>query len=327
MNKKVLVIIQGPYVPEAIKMIEDGGLEAKVVPQSAVNTPEGLTKAAADCGAVMCSAHRWTAEMFDNLPNVRCIVKSGVGLDAIDLKAATEHGVPVANTPGKNAGAVAEFAVTAMLSLLRGVVTLDKNIHDRSRNVPVVMRHEMNELTVGLMGFGNIARCVAKLLSGFGCRIIAYDLYPNMKAAEELNVEIVSAEQVIRESDIISIHTPLTPETKYMINRDTMAQMKEGVLLVNTARGGIIQEDDLYDALKSGHIAAAALDVTEVEPIPADHPLLKLDNIQFSNHKATATLDAMKNQYYCCAEQMLQFYRGETPQFVVNPDYANYLNK
>lgn len=328
MKKKVLIAVSGdcPYIPEMRKILADKGIETKQADLDRLSE-DGLIEQAADCTSAIAGPELWTNRVFDSLPQFRCIIKSGVGLDAIDMEAATNHGVAVANTPGQNAAAVAEMACAMILSSLRRLNFCNDWVHgSRAESIrDGVYSHELSSLTVGLVGFGNIARAVAKMLSGFGCRFLAYDVWPNRELAEQLNVKIVSFEEVIRQSDVISLHVPLTTETKYIINKGTFGMMKENAIIVNTCRGGVIHEGDLYEALKNHVIQGAALDVTEIEPIEKDSPLLTLDNIQFTPHTATATYEAMRNLYFTCAKQTIQFYEGQPIDNLINPDYVNYV--
>lgn len=328
MKKKVLITVSGecPYIPEMRKILADKGIETKQADLGNLSE-KGLIAQASDCVSAIAGPEVWTKRVFDSLPQFRCIIKSGVGLDAIDMDEATKHGVAVANTPGQNAAAVAEMACTMILSSLRRTNFCNDWVHgERTKSIhDGIYSHELSSLTVGLVGFGNIARTVAQMLSGFGCQFLACDVQPDYELAEKLNVKIVSFEEVITQSDVISLHVPLTEETKYIINKDTLKMMKNNAIVINTCRGGVIHEGDLYNALKNHVIQWAALDVTEIEPIEKENPLLTLDNIQFTPHTATATYEAMRNLYFTCAKQTIQFYEGQPIDNLINPDYVKYV--
>lgn len=329
MKEKVLVTLgaQLHFIPEMKEYLQEKGFEIKQADISRLGE-EDLARQAGDCTAVIAGAESWTGSMFEQLPNLKCIMKSGAGLDAIDIETATRCGVVIANTPGQNSHAVADMAACMILSVLRQNLKYDSVVRDKrwsEMRGKAKLCHELSALTVGLLGFGAIARRVAEILSGFGCRFIAYDVKPDQEAAERLHVELVSFEEVIRQSDILSLHVPLTEETRNCINAETLAMMKSTAMIVNTCRGGVICEKDLYEALKNGVIQAAALDVFTIEPIEDDNPLLTLDNIQFTPHMATATFEAMENMYMACARQTVQFFRGENVPYIVNPDYVKYL--
>lgn len=331
MKKKILVTLRGesPSIPEMKKVLEDAGFEIKQADVLAL-TEDGLIEQARDCDAVIAGPENWTACMFQQLPQLKCIMKSGAGLDAIDLEAATKCGVAIANTPGQNAQAVAEMAAAMILSLLRRNIYYNEVVHSgkwTEQSNDVLFSHELSTRTVGMMGFGAIAKNLAQMLSGFGCRFLAYDVNPDLEAARRLRVKLVSFEELLKQSDIISLHVPLTAETRHCMNARTFAMMKSEAVLVNTCRGGVICEEDLYKALKDNVIRAAAMDVCETEPIEADNPLLTLDNIQFTPHTATSTFEALENMYMACAKQMIQFFDGDTVQYIVNPDYIDYIRR
>lgn len=325
MNKKVLITVDGncPYIPEMLEMIHNEGIETKQADLTRVDL-EGLKEQASDCTSVIACAETYNDAVFESLPNLKCIVKSGVGLDAIDLDAATRHGVVVSNTPGANGDAVAEMAATMILSTLRKTVYYHNCVVDGLWQSDAYS-HELSTRIIGLVGFGYIAQTLAKYLSGFGCRFLAYDICPDYEKAEKLGVKFVDLDTLFKESDVVSLHAPLTEQTRHLINQENLAKMKKTAVLINTSRGGVIDEAALYEALKNNKIAAAALDVTETEPLPADSPLRTLKNIQFTPHTATATYEAMKNLYTACAVQTIQYYKGEPINHTVNPDYKNYL--
>lgn len=325
MNRRVLITVDGncPYIPEMLEMLQAEGIETKQADLGRVDL-EGLKEQAADCTSVIACAEHYDDKVFESLPNLKCIVKSGVGLDAIDLGAATRHGVVVSNTPGANGAAVAEMAATMILSSLRKTVYYHNSVKEGLWQSDVYS-HELSTKIIGVIGFGFIAQMLVSFLQGFGCRFLAYDVNPNQKRAEELGVKLVDLDTLYHEADIISVHVPLTEQTHHMINGESFSKMKNTAILVNTARGGLIDERALYQALSRQRIAWAAVDVTEKEPLPKDSPLRKLSNIQFTPHTATATFEAMKNLYTACARQIIQYYRGEEIDHTVNPEYKKYV--
>lgn len=329
MKGKVLVTLRADShsIPEMKKYLENEGFEIKQADVSRMGESD-LTEQAKDCTAVIAGAETWTGAMFEQLPKLKCIMKSGAGLDAIDIVTATKCGVAIANTPGQNSHAVADMTASMILSILRQNIKYDSIVRNKKWSEmrgKAQLCHELSAMTVGLLGFGAIARRVAEILSGFGCRFIAYDVNPDQEAAQKLNVELLTFEEVIRQSDILSLHVPLTEETRNCINEKTLSMMKPTAMIVNTCRGGVICEQDLCAALKNGVIQAAALDVFTIEPIENDNPLLTLENVQFTPHMATATFEAMENMYMACAKQTIQFFDGEAVPYIVNPDYVKYL--
>lgn len=253
---------------------------------------------------------------YKALPNLKAVAKFGVGVDNIDGALAKRYGVVALNAPGQNSNAVAELTVGFMLDLLRHVVPLHKEM-EKGR-WPRFMGGELKGKTVGLLGFGAIARLVAKKLQCFDVEVLAYDLYPNEKAAAELGVTMTDLQSVITRSDIVSIHIPATPETHHLFNRETIATMKDGAFLVNAARGALVDLDDLADALQSGKLAGAALDAFEVEPLPLDAPILQCENIVLTPHTGAETRESYYNVSMTTAADILRVLKGETPKFQVN---------
>ena len=253
---------------------------------------------------------------YKALPNLKAVAKFGVGVDNIDGELARRYGVKALNAPGQNSNAVAELTVGFIIDLLRHVVPLHK---DMEKGLwPRFMGSEIKGKTVGLLGFGAIARLVAKKLQAFDVRVLAFDLYPNEKAAEELGVTMTTREAVITESDIVSIHIPATPETHHLFNRETIATMKDGAYLVNAARGALVDLDDLADALMSGKLAGAALDAFEVEPLPLDAKILKCENIILTPHTGAETRESYYNVSMTTAADIIAVLQGREPKFCVN---------
>ena len=250
------------------------------------------------------------------LPNLKAVAKFGVGVDNIDGELAKRYGVKALNAPGQNSNAVAELTVAFILDLLRRVVPLHKDMEQGKW--PRFMGTEIKGKTVGLLGFGAIARLVAKKLRAFDVDLLAFDLYPNEKAAAELGVTMTTREAVITQSDIVSIHIPATPDTHHLFNRETFAAMKDGAYLVNAARGALVDLDALAEAMQSGKIAGAALDAFEVEPLPLDAPILKCENIVLTPHTGAETRESYYNVSMTTAADILRVLKGEEPKFWVN---------
>lgn len=258
----------------------------------------------------------WTEEVFQLAPKLKVVAKFGVGTDNIDKEAAKRHGIKVINAPGMNSNAVAELTVGLMIDMLRQVTSLHTAM--TRGQWPRFMGGELEGRTIGLLGFGAIARLVAKKLQGFDVRLIASDLYPNRELAEKYGVEILSSEEVIAQSDILSIHVPSTPQTYHMFNQDTFARMKRGACLVNAARGSIIDTQALVDALHSGQIACAALDAFENEPLSAEDPLLLTGKVICTPHTGAETKESYHRVSMCVAQGVVDVLNGKEPQFCVN---------
>jgi D-3-phosphoglycerate dehydrogenase len=247
---------------------------------------------------------------------VKVICKQGVGFDTIDIQAAAKHGIPVLRTPGVNSEAVAEMAMALALSATRRVTEFDKMLRAGAKiERPKILGVEMWQKTVGVIGMGAIGTRVARKWKGaFEADVIYYDPYvkdaPHKKAS--------TLEELLKASDLVSIHVPLTDETRKMIGAPQLASMKKTAVLVNTSRGGIIDEAALYDALKSGRIFAAGLDVWEVEPPPKDAPLLSLPNVVGTPHAAGGTFETQERSSLRVATQVVEVLQGKPPQNRVN---------
>lgn len=254
--------------------------------------------------------------------SAKLLVRFGVGFDKVDLKAASRSGIAVARTTGANTTGVAEMALTLMLTCRRKI-----NLYQRRTKTGEWVKDIGNELigaVVGIIGYGNIGRRLAKLLKGFDCRILAYDPFPNEEAAKADGVEFVSLEEIFAQSDAISIHVPYTEQTHHMVNKETLALMKPTAVIVNTARGNIIDEEALYEALKSGQIAGAGVDVFAKEPLPVDSPLLALENAVLTPHVSSQTVESLWNIYKMAIDISADFFAGKGSPHILNPDYAEH---
>jgi D-3-phosphoglycerate dehydrogenase len=227
--------------------------------------------------------------------NLKMIQRSGVGLDSLDFVAIKKRNIPVYVNQGVNADSVAEHTLLLMLSCLRNLPTINQNTHKGiwSKQEQGIKTFELKNKTVGLIGMGNIGQRVAKLLQAFGAEVLYYSEFRCTEDIERLlGIENVSIEDLVRESDIISLHCPLNDQTRNIMDAQNLSRMKNGAILVNTARGGLIDEGALYDNLISGHIRAAALDVHVYEPMKADDKLNSLDNIILTPHIGGVTYDS-----------------------------------
>ncbi len=235
-----------------------------------------------------------------------CIVRCGTGYDQVDLEAATEQKIAVANTPGQNANAVAEMAFAHMIALKRKLKYYDNLVQKGGWGLSPAL--ELTGKTVGLVGFGAVARKLSGLLSGFGCRILAYDVAYDREALERYQVIPAGLEEIYRESDVISIHVPLLPSTANLIGREAIKKMKDGVILINTSRGGILDIEALREGLDSGKVAGAGLDVHDTEPLPAGYPLLGRDNVILTPHAATSTREAVAHMVDASFARVYQYF-------------------
>src|SRR3984893_18208681 len=259
-----------------------------------LTTKDTLGAEIADAEALIVrSATKVTSELLDKAERLRVVGRAGVGVDNIDLDEATRRGVLVMSTPGGNAVSVAEHTFALMLALARQVPRLDKAMHEGKWEKASAAGTEVRGKTLGLIGLGRIGSEVAIRADAFDMRVLGYDPYISEVAARELNVELVSLDTLLGESDFISLHTALSPQTQNLVNAESIKKMKTGARIINAARGELIDEGALADALKSGKLAGAALDVFVEEP-PKNSPLVALANVIGTPHVAGSTAEAQE---------------------------------
>lgn len=270
--------------------------------------------------AVLCGNDlRVDDAMLAAAPRLKVIAKMGAGLDTVDIEAATRHNAIVFHTPGVNNQAVADHTFALILSVARRILYCDRSLREKRWEHTKIMGLEIWQKTLGLIGLGAIGRCVALRAAGFQMKVVAYDPYWPEAFAREQGIERMEIDALLQTADIVSIHSPLMPETQGMIDARALSLMKPTALLVNAARGGIVNEADLYHALKNGVIAGAGVDVFENEP-PTDSPLMELDNVVVTPHTAAFTHDAMNAMSDGVVEQLVDYLRGGRPAHIVNPD-------
>lgn len=280
-------------------------------------------------GLVIRSATKVTDEIIEAADNLKVIGRAGIGLDNVDIPAASRRGIVVMNTPEGNTVTTAEHTVAMMMALSRNIPEGTTSLKQGKWEKNKLQGRELYNKTLGLIGIGKIGRIVADRAKGMKMKVIAYDPYLRPETLDELDVEPVSFEELQERSDYVSIHTPRTDETTNLINKETMANMKKGAMLVNCARGGIVNEDDLYDALKSGHLGGAALDVFVTEP-PGHMKLMGLPNFICTPHLGASTREAQDNVAMDVAEQIVAYLLHGTVKNAVNvpnigPELMNVL--
>jgi D-3-phosphoglycerate dehydrogenase/(S)-sulfolactate dehydrogenase len=265
------------------------------------------------------SATKVTAEVLAAATNLRVIGRAGTGVDNIDLAAATRRGVVVMNAPGGNSVSVAEHTLALLLSLARSIADASQSTRaGRWEKKKYSAGRELAGKTLGVVGTGNIGQLVVQRAKAFGMKVIAYDPFLSEDAALKLGVEPVELPELFRRSDAITLHVPLTEQTKNMVNAATLLQMKPGALLVNCARGGLVDERAVADALTSKYLGGAALDVFENEPPPADHPLFSCENFIGTPHLGGSTEDAQQNVAVIVCEAMVEYLTTGTIRNAVN---------
>lgn len=311
-NMKVLIADQ--INEKGIAELED---VAEVVARTDI-TPEELVNDIHDFEAIVVrSRTKVTREIIEAAPKLRIIARAGVGVDNVDVEAATERGVMVVNAPESTSITVAEHALGLMLSLARKISLADKSVKEGKWEKSAFMGMELNGKTLGIVGMGRIGSQVASRCKAFGMDLMAYDPYINQEAAAEIGVEITDLEGLLKAADVITIHVPLTSETKHLLAKEEMEIMKDTAFIVNCARGGIINEEDLYNAIKDGKIGGAALDVFEKEP-PEENPLLELDQVVFTPHIGASTREAQRDAAIIVAKEIKEVLGGGSPKNVIN---------
>jgi D-3-phosphoglycerate dehydrogenase len=267
---------------------------------------------------VVRSAVKVTKDVLDKAVRLRVIGRAGVGVDNVDLKAATAAGVLVMNTPGGNAASVAEHTIALMLGMARSIPQASVSTKSGKWEKKKFLGNEIRGKTLGVIGLGSIGREVVKRARAFEMRIVASDPYVNPQVAADLDVELVDLPRLYAESDYITLHLALTPETQKIISRDAIAQMKQGVRILNCARGEMIDQDALAEAIQSGKVGGAALDVFQPEPPPADLPLLGLDTLLATPHIAGSTEEAQEIVGVRIAEQIAEYLKNGVAINAVN---------
>ncbi len=269
--------------------------------------------------AALAGSEPYSRRVLEAMPDLRVIARVGVGYDAVDLQAATDQGVVVTIAPGTNQDSVAEHTFVLILACARQLVSQHNLIvagkWPRNANVPVRGR------TLGIVGLGRIGKAVALRGLAFGMRVIVQEPLPDANFVAQHSIPLLGFEEVVREADFLSLHVPMGPESRHMINATTLGWMKPTAYLINTSRGGLVNEPDLYAALRENRIAGAALDVFEEEPPPADHPFFKLSNITLTAHTAGVDLKSRDDMALSAARAIVDLSQGKWPkEKVVNPE-------
>jgi D-3-phosphoglycerate dehydrogenase / 2-oxoglutarate reductase len=277
---------------------------------------------AAGADVVVVGGARLSREFLAALPDLKGIARLGIGVDNIDLDAATELGIVVGNIPEFCTDEVAEHAIGLMIAVARKMVLADRRSRSGgwvpSMDALLLPMRKLSGQTIGLVGLGKIGRATAAKAQGLGLKVIAYDPYANAEAAKAAGITLVTIEELLAQADVVSLHVPDTPETRGMINARTLGLMKPGAILVNVARGPVVDETALAAALKSGHLYGAGLDVLQKEPIQLPHPLAEFENVVFTCHYASLSEEAYAIMRQQTSEQAVQILRGEYPMNLVN---------
>lgn len=297
-----------------------------------LNTPEKLIEHCRDADAILTPGQQFTREVIGKLEKCRALVRYGVGYDTIDVPAATDHGIVVVNIPDFCQPEVANHALVHLLDCAKKITRLDRWIRagnwgkDGNYRAPFLSpMGQIHGQTVGLVGFGAIAREFHRRLVPLDMQVLAYDPYVPAERGAALGVRMVPLDELMRESDYISIHVPLMPETHHLINAETLGLMKPTAYLINTSRGPVVDEQALIAALQSGQIAGAGLDVFEQEPIASDNPLLKMENVTLTPHSASFADETFQIMFRRVGEEAARALRGQMPNTPVNPQVREKL--
>lgn len=318
MSGKVLITdYVWPDIKAESRILHEAGLEPIVAPDT---SPETLARLATDVDAIMFCFSKVPAEVLRAAENCKIAARYGIGVDNVDIDACTELGIVVTNVPDYCLGEVADHALGMILALNRRLVPHDRAVKAggwTSVKLDQPM-HRTSASTLGVIGYGRIGRTIAARAAAFGTRVIAYDPMYEV-GTEQAPATMVDFDTVLAESEFITVHVPLTPETRHLIGREELAKMKPGSILVNCARGGLVDEHALAEALQSGHIAGAGLDVVDPTPPPDDHPLFQQENVIITPHTAFFSQASTLELETRTAEEVVRVLNGGEPENFINP--------
>ena len=341
MSFKAIDVLGISLLQDYAKMFKDAGVDVELLinPCPLGATEDELIAAGKDGDAIIAQAsyQSITRKVLTHWKNCKLITSIGIGYENLDVDAATEFGIIAVNVPDANIEDVSDHTMGLILACTRRIVQLNQAVKKgdwtsvASPGIAAEIWPKLSRLrgqTLGLIAFGKIPRALVPKARGFGLRIIVCDPYLSPDIIRKFDVEQVDMDRLLAESDIVSIHTPLTPETKHILGLKELKKMKPSACLINTARGGVVDPKALYTALTKGYIAAAAFDVTEPEPIPADSPLLKLDNFIVTAHSAGLSPQALAEMQRRPGEEIIRVVQGRWPYGLVNPEVkTKYIKK
>ena len=318
MNNGPLVVVTDspfPSLDPAKKALEDANAEVVQAPSS---SEEDIIKAAENADAILVTYAKLNENILRSLKNCKAIGRFGIGVDNIDLKVAGELGISVNYVPDYCLDEVSDQAMAMIISMARKIPQSNKLVQSGRWEMPaVVPMYRLRGKTVGLIGFGNIPRLMTPKAQAFGFNVIASDPYAPKELFEKYGVESVSMDELYERSDFISVHAPLLPETKGLVNKDAFKKMKDTAIIVNTARGPLINEKDLIEALDKNEIGGAGLDVVETEPLPENSPLLGRDNVILAPHTAFYSVEALEELQTKAASDVARVLNGEEPVYPI----------
>ena len=274
-----------------------------------------LSAELADVDGLIAGLDEIDRAVFTSAPRLRVVARYGVGVTNVDLQAAAERGVVVTNTPGANAEAVAELAIGFIFALARSIPAAQRAT--AAGEWPSIRGTEVGGKTVGILGLGNIGRAVARRAVGLGCTVVAHDPYVDAGVGPELGIRLAVQDEVVAEADFLTLHLPATTDSRGLVNHAFLARMRKGAYLVNTARGELIVEHDLLQALEDGHLRGAALDTLQAEPPDRDNPLLHRSDVIVTPHIGARTVEATQAMGRMAVRELLAVLEGKTPRYAV----------
>jgi len=301
---KAKILIADSIAEVGVTILKDAGF---VVDIETELTPEELKEKIRNYDVlVVRSRAKVTKDIIDSAQNLKLVARSGVGVDNIDVDYAAQKGVAVMNTPSGASNAVAELVVGLILSVLRNIAVADRMLRRNEWKKSALLGKELAGKTVGIIGFGRIGQLVATRLKGFECKFIAFDPLANEEKMRELGVEHAKElDDLYKVADVITLHVPLNEMTRNIIHKGALGKMKDGVIIINASRGGVVNEDDLYDAIVEGRVGGAGIDTWQNEP-PQDNKLLKLDRVVGTQHLGASTQEAQRQESVDIAKQIVQ---------------------
>jgi D-3-phosphoglycerate dehydrogenase len=313
--KKVLVT--EPIHADGLALLKE---HVEVV-QGKGTTTEEIIEQAKGCHGILIRSAKIPKEVMEATPTLEVVGKHGIGVDNIDVAHATDNNIMVVNAPESNVNAVAEHALALILEVSKNLRMLDMEVRkDNFKSRSAVVNMELRGKTAGLVGLGKISSLLAEKLLALGLKVVAYDPFVKVEVAEKMGVELSDLDNLLKVSDIVSLHVPLNDATAGMIGKAQFEMMKPSAFLINVARGPVVNEVELYDALKNNVIRGAGIDVFEVEPPQADNKLFELNNVTMSPHNAALTDEALIAMATHSARGIVDCLNGETPEWVVNRD-------
>jgi len=312
-------------LPErGLKIIKER-FDAEVWPEYAPPPKKTIIEKAKDVDALATLlSDKIDAEVFDAAPKLKMIAQLAVGFDNVDVQEATKRGIYVSNTPEVLTDTTADFAWTLLMALARRVVEADKYVRMGKWEVgwhPAMLQgRDVHGATMGIVGAGRIGYAVAKRATGFSMKILFYDVIPRPEMEKDFGAKKVDLDELLKQSDFVSVHVPLMKETHHLINAEKLRLMKKTAYLINNSRGPVVDEKALYEALNEGRIAGAGLDVFEQEPTSLANPLLKLDNVVVAPHISSASYETRSKMAEMVADNLIAFFDGKKPPNLINPD-------